>query len=107
MKDQSKEQSILNAKELFVPECLEYVGQGFYRYLEPIRDSMISRKGLEREASNYFGVGLTLITRHEVEDSTLVSPRERVAILQKTEDYERDMERSVAVKAKKLQSKYS
>lgn len=103
----NQDQAVETAKKLFVPELIEFVGQGFYRYAEPITEEMISRKGLEREASTFYGVPLTLITRHDVEDSRQVFPTERVSILQLTSAYEADQAKALEAKAKKLQNKYS
>jgi len=103
----NQETANAKAKELFDGNLIDFQGQGFYRYLEPISDDMISRKGLEREASEFCGHDLTLVTRHDVENNVKVRAYHRVAILQVTADYEADQVRAMENKAKKLQTKYA
>lgn len=103
----NQDEAVKTAQALFNYKQLNHVGQGFYRYTEPISEEMISRKGLEREASKASGMSLTLITRHDVEDSRQVFPTERVSILQLTSAYEADQAKALEAKAKKLQNKYS
>ena len=103
----SKDESIKKARSLFNSANLEAVGQNFYRYTEPLTDEMISRKGLEREASSDCDVELTLITRHDLEVNTKLSPKLRVAVLQKTTDYEKEQERALSSRTRLLQAKYA
>ena len=95
------------ARNLFKKERLLNVGAGFWRYTEPVSPDMISRRGLEHQASYAVGVALTLITRNNMENSLKLRVTERISILQRTSDYEKEQEKILERKAHKLQNKYN
>jgi len=97
------------AEKLFDRNFLTYRGQGFFWYLENLEDELISRKGLEYCASKYSNEPLTLLTRNDEQTypQFKLGKGIRSTILQVTSDYERDQERIIASRARKLESKYN
>ena len=112
----NQESAEQTARRLFNEVHLIDVGGGFYSYLEHTHEEHISRKGLERMASEYVGKPLTLLVRNDVTDTKSEVPRKmagctpvlyRSSVLQLTSDYEADQAKALESKARKLQNKYS
>jgi len=112
----TQENAIKTAKGLFNVDNLTNVGNGFYRYVEPIKDEMISRKGLEREVSAYLKKPYTIITRNTDEDSRTAYARNRaynepatnrITILQPLAEYEAERGKIMEAKTRKLQEKFN
>ena len=105
----NQEQARTEAQRLFNRNLLFNRGQGFWLYIENIENELVSRKGLEHCASDFTGEKLTLLTRNDEQTypEFKLGKGIRSTVLQLTHDYERDQERLIAAKARKLERKFN